>query len=94
MSASRVPAGNLIFSPLSACSTSCTVKLFAASLIGSIQTLILNSLRPPTKILPTFFTLEKVSIRYSQRSHQVQIAPSSEDNALHRSCKPAALFNI
>ena len=62
--ASNVPAGSLIFSLLSANSTSCTVRSFAASLIGSIQTLMLNSLSPPTLILPTFFTLEKVSTRY------------------------------
>ena len=58
LSASRVPAGRLIFSPLIAVSTSLIVKLLAASLIGSIQTLILNSLKPPTLILPTFLTLE------------------------------------
>ena len=58
LSASRVPAGRLIFSPRIASSTSLIVKSFAASLIGSIQTLILNSLRPPTSILPTFLILE------------------------------------
>ena len=36
----------------------------AANLIGSIQTLTLSSLKPPTKILPTFGTLENASIRY------------------------------
>ena len=34
------------------------VRSLAASLIGSIQTLILISLNPPTKILPTFLILE------------------------------------
>ena len=58
LSASRVPAGRLTFSPRIADSTSLMVRSFAASLIGSIQTLILNSLNPPTLILPTFFTLE------------------------------------
>ena len=53
-----LPAGRLIFSPRIASSTSLIVKSFAASLIGSIQTLILNSLRPPTRILPTFLILE------------------------------------
>ena len=38
--------------------TSLIVKSLAASLIGSIHTRILNSLNPPTLILPTFFTLE------------------------------------
>ena len=56
--ASNVPAGKLTFSPRIANSTSLIVKSLAASLIGSIQTLILNSLNPPTLILPTFFTLE------------------------------------
>ena len=54
----RLPAGRLIFSPRMAVSTSLIVKSLAASLIGSIQTLILNSLNPPTLILPTFLTLE------------------------------------
>ena len=58
LSASSVPAGRLIFSPRIAVSTSLIVKSLAASLIGSIHTLILNSLNPPTLILPTFFTLE------------------------------------
>ena len=58
LSASSVPAGKLTFSPLIADSTSFIVKSLAASLIGSIQTLILNSLNPPTLILPTFLTLE------------------------------------
>ena len=58
LSASRVPAGRLMFSPRKATSTSWIVKLYAASLIGSTHTLILNSLNPPTLILPTFLTLE------------------------------------
>ena len=40
------------------------VGAFITSLIGFIQTLILNSLKPPTNILPTFLTLEKVSTKY------------------------------
>ena len=55
--ASNVPAGRLIFSFLRALSTSCIVRLFAANLIGSTQTLTLSSLNPPTKIRPTFGTL-------------------------------------
>ena len=58
LSASRVPAGRLIFSPRIAVSTSLIVISFAANFMGSTQTLILNSLNPPTLILPTFFTLE------------------------------------
>ena len=57
-SASRVPAGSLTFSSLKALSSSWVVKLFAASLIGSIQTRTLSSLKPPVLILPTFFMLE------------------------------------
>ena len=53
-----------MFSFLSALSTSCIVKLFAANFIGSIQTLTLSSLNPPTKILPTLGTLENASTRY------------------------------
>ena len=56
--ASRVPAGKLTFSLLKASSTSYIVKLFAANLIGSIQTLTLKSLSPPVLILPTFLTFE------------------------------------
>ena len=58
-----LPAGRLIFSPRIADSTSFIVKSLAASLIGSTQTLILNSLNPPTLILPTFLTLENWSTR-------------------------------
>ena len=64
LSASKVPAGKLTFSPRIANSTSLIVKSLAASLIGSIQTLMLNSLNPPTLILPTFLTLENWSTRY------------------------------
>ena len=63
-SASRAPAGSLTFSLLRAVSTSEVVKLYAASFIGSIQTLTLNSLKPPVLIRPTFLTLENWSIRY------------------------------
>ena len=56
--ASSVPAGRLIFSARIAFSTSLIVRSFAASLIGSTHTLMLNSLNPPTLILPTFLTLE------------------------------------
>ena len=36
----------------------------ASDLIGSTQTLTLSSLNPPTRILPTFLTLENVSTKY------------------------------
>ncbi len=62
--ASKVPAGRFIFSFLKALSTSWIVRSFAANFIGSIQTLTLSSLNPPTKIRPTFGTLENASIRY------------------------------
>ena len=63
-SASNVPAGKLTFSFLKEFSTSCIVRSLAANFIGSIQTLMLNSLNPPIRILPTFFTLEKLSTKY------------------------------
>ena len=62
--ASKVPAGKRIFSFLKAPSNSRIVILFEASFIGSIQTLILNSLKPPVCILPTFLILENWSTRY------------------------------
>src|SRR6056300_721023 len=64
LSASRVPAGNLILSLLNEDSNSWIVKSLAANLIGSTQTLILSSLIPPTRILPTFLILENWSTRY------------------------------
>ena len=40
------------------------IRTAASSFVGEIYTLTLSSRRPPTKILPTPFTLEKLSTRY------------------------------